>query len=97
MTPSPYDASPLRGPLEDLASAAAVRDWLVRHGYTHLLVNRREMARMASDYPVVPWKSPGGRRRFQELLNLTAPPVVLVGEVGIFALGVARADPGSAE
>jgi len=97
VTPSPYDASPLRGPLEDLASAAAVRDWLVRHGYTHLLVNRREMARMASDYPVVPWKSPGGRRRFQELLNLTAPPVVLVGEVGIFALGVARADPGSAE
>lgn len=86
VTPSPYDVSPLRAPLEELPSAAAVREWLVRRGFTHLLLNRREMVRMAADYPAVPWKHPGGRQRFQELLDLMGPPVVLVGEVGIFAM-----------
>ncbi len=93
-TPSPYDVSPLRAPLEGLASAAEVRDWLVRRGYTHLLVNRGEMARMAADYPALPWQSPAGRRRFQELLDLTAPPSVLVGDVGIFTLTTEPVEPG---
>src|SRR5206468_881011 len=39
VAPSPYDVSILRGPLESLPSAEAVREWLKNDGFTHLLVN----------------------------------------------------------
>ena len=56
-------------------------------GYTHLLINRGELARLAGRYPVLPWASEEGRLRFQELLDLLAPPVARAGEAGLFALG----------
>ncbi len=83
---SQHDVSPLRDPVEGLPSAAALRDWLVERGYTHLLVNPAELARLGSTHPVVPWRTPAGRQRFQDLLNLTAPPAVAEGAVSIFAL-----------
>ena len=85
--PSQHDVSPLRGPLERLPSAEAVRDWLLQQGYTHLLINRGELARLAGRYPVLPWASEAGRLRFQELLDLLAPSVARAGEAGLFALG----------
>jgi hypothetical protein len=83
---SQHDVAPLREPVEGLPSAAALRDWLLERGYTHLLVNPPELARLALTHPVVPWRTPAGLQRFQDLLNLTAPPVVAEGAVAIFAL-----------
>jgi hypothetical protein len=87
VAPSQHDVSPLREPLDRLPTAQDVRDWLLGQGYTHLLVNRAELARLASGYPVVPWRSPAGHLRFQQLLELHAPPVVKAGETAIFGIG----------
>jgi hypothetical protein len=87
VAPSPYDVSPLRDPLERLTTAEDVRRWLVEQGFTHLLVNRAELVRLSAEYPALPWTDPDGRRRFQELLDLLEPAVVMAGEIGVFALG----------
>ncbi len=87
VAPSPYDVSPLRDPLERLPTEEAVRAWLVGQGYSHLLVNRAELVRLSAEYPALPWTSPAGRGRFQELLDRLAPPVAMESEVRIFSLG----------
>ncbi len=84
---SQHDAPPLREVVEGLPDAAAVRGWLRRRGFTHLLVNRGELARLGRDYPVAPWRSAAGRRRFGQLLALLGSPVVRVGEVQVYRLG----------
>jgi hypothetical protein len=86
VAPSQHDVSPLREPIEKLPAANDVRDWLVAQGYTHLLVNRAELARLAGNYPVVPWTTPAGRARFQELLDRLGAPVVKAGETAVFRL-----------
>jgi hypothetical protein len=83
---SQHDVSPLREPLESLPSAVAARDWLLDGGFTHLLVNRGELNRLAGTHPIAPWRSEAGLRRFQELLVLSGPPPILAGEVAIFTL-----------
>ena len=91
VVPSQHDVSPLREPLETLPSAEAARDWLLGAGFTHLLVNRGELNRLAATHPVAPWRSEAGRKRFQDLLGLCTPPRILEGEVGIFALRPSQA------
>jgi len=83
---SQHDVSPLRDPIESLPSADRVRDRLVASGFTHLLVNRGELLRLSRRYPVAPWRSPAGQERFQELLSLLTPPVLVQGEIAVFAL-----------
>jgi len=83
---SQHDVSPLREPIESLPSGDGVRDRLVASGYTHLLVNRGELLRLARRYPVTPWRTPAGEARFRDLLGLLAPPVLVQGEIAIFAL-----------
>jgi len=86
VVPSQHDVSPLRDPIETLATAAAARDRLVADGFTHLLVNRAELLRLSRDYPVLPWSTGAGQARFQALLVQCGVPVVKVGETAIFAL-----------
>ena len=86
VAPSPYDVSPLVEPLETLGSATAAADWLVDRGYTHLLVGFGELNRLAPSYPVAPWRTPAGRERFEQLLRLSSPAVIMVDDVGIFEL-----------
>lgn len=86
IVPSQHDVSPLRDLIETQPDAAAVRDRLRERGITHLLVNRAEMARLARDYPVLPWSTPEGQARFQDLLVLCGAPLVKEGETALFAL-----------
>ncbi|HZM71107.1 MAG TPA: hypothetical protein VFB95_12180 [Candidatus Cryosericum sp.] len=86
IVPSQHDVPPLREWIETQPDAAAVRDRLRERGITHLLVNRAEMARLARDYPVLPWETPLGQTRFQELLDLCGAPIAKAGETAIFAL-----------
>ena len=86
IVPSQHDISPLRDLIETSGSATAVRDALLARGITHLLVNRAEMARLARDYPVLPWETPAGQERFQALLGLCGAPIAKAGETAIFAL-----------
>jgi hypothetical protein len=85
-TPSYYDEPVLLEPLERLPDAAAVRAWLTGHGFTHLLVNWGELARLAGRYPAEPFRSPSGRRRWEGLIGLLGPPVIARGGVQIFAV-----------
>ncbi|MBI3450170.1 MAG: hypothetical protein HY049_14800 [Acidobacteria bacterium] len=86
VAPSQHDVSPLREPIETLPDAVATRAWLKGQGFTHLLINYAELGRLSRSYPVAPWRTEEGRRRFQALVDLLGPPVVQSGEVAIFAL-----------
>ena len=89
VAPSQHDVSPLREPAESATGAPALRSLLRERGFTHLLVNRRELGRLITAYPVAPWRTEAGRVRFAELLQLLGPPVVAAGGVEIYALGLA--------
>jgi len=86
VAPSQHDVSPLRGAIESLPDAAAARAWLREQGFSHLLVNYAELGRLATSYPVAPWRTEEGRRRFQALVDLLGAPAIQSGEVAIFAL-----------
>jgi hypothetical protein len=86
VAPSQHDVSPLLGPLGGSRSLRDVQTWLWRRGFTHLLVNRLELARLAPSYPVAPWRNPAGFRRWEEFLHLLGPPVVAAGGVEVFSL-----------
>ncbi len=92
--PSQHDPSPLLPLLESDRPpgeiAAAVRSW----GFTHLLVNRGELDRLRHGYPVAPWRSDAGRRRWLELLAALAPPVLDIGGVAVYDLAAGAADSG---
>ena len=72
------------------ADRGAIREYTLRAealGFTHLLINVREMSRLAPSYPVLPWASPEGRNRFVELTRLLGKPVVLEGSIVVYDLG----------
>jgi hypothetical protein len=84
--PSQHDPSPLRAILESQADPQAAADALRAQGFTHILVNRNEMRRLARNYPVLPWSTPEGQARFQALLESCGAPVARDGETAVFAL-----------
>lgn len=84
--PSQVDVSPLREPLERATGAADVATWLRRQGYTHLLINWGELARLRRDYPVAPWRTLAGLARLRELLAGCGAPVAVEGDVEVVAL-----------
>ena len=86
LVPSQHDVSPLRDLIETSPDAVAVRARLAALGITHLLINRSEMARLARDYPVLPWSTPEGQARFQALVESCGAPIVKVGETALLAL-----------
>lgn len=86
VSPSYYDVSPLRDLIEAGRAPRAVRDSLCAEGFTHLLLNRGELARLAGGYPVAPWSTEAGRRRWEELLYWLGRPQVRRGGVDVYAL-----------
>lgn len=94
LAPSQHDPSPLLPLVEgDYTSgeiAATVRSW----GFTHLLVNRGELARLGPGYPVAPWRTDAGRRRWWALLDELSPPVLDTGGVAVYDLATGAAGSG---
>jgi hypothetical protein len=86
VAPSQHDVSPLRELVERTAGAEAVGSALRAQGFTHLLLSRRELARLAPAYPVAPWLTDTGRARFAELVRLLGAPVVGVSGVEVYQL-----------
>jgi hypothetical protein len=86
-TTSQHDPSALAAILEREAPATEALDELRRQGFTHLLVNLRELSRLGPSYPVLPWSSLAGRDRFIELTQRLGKPVILEHDVVVYALG----------
>lgn len=86
-TTSQHDPCVLAAMLERTAPATDAIDELRRLGFTHLLVNSRELNRLGPNYPVLPWSSAEGRDRFIELTQLLGKPVVMEDDVVVYALG----------
>ena len=92
-TTSQHDRPMLADLLARVTSPDAAVKSLLDQGFTHVLVNVPEMRRLGGSYPVLPWSSSEGQRRFVELARSLGKPVVLEGEVAVYAL---RGDsPGS--
>jgi hypothetical protein len=86
VAPSQHDVSPLRSILETSHGPAAVAAGLRRLGFTHLLVNWGELARLTPSYPVAPWRDPAGLRRWNTFITSLGPPQVAAGVVQVFVL-----------
>jgi hypothetical protein len=84
--PSQHDPSPLRDLTETEPSPSRIVDRLLADGHTHVLVNWRELQRLGGAYPVAPWRTDTGRKRWFELMQALGPPVVDRGGVQVFAL-----------
>ncbi|MBP1619690.1 MAG: hypothetical protein H6Q02_457 [Acidobacteria bacterium] len=96
VAPSQHDPSPLRELLGRDGPPAEVCRQLRRDGYTHLVVNWPELARLAPLYPAAPWPDDAGRRRWQRLLGALGPPVLALPPVTVLAVGTcADAVPGA--
>ncbi len=92
-TTSQHDPTALAAALERNASAAGAVDEMRGLGFTHLLINVSEMRRLGATYPVLPWSTPEGQRRFVELTRLLGKPVVLEGDVVVYALSGGAPEP----
>jgi hypothetical protein len=90
VAPSQHDVSPLRAMLVAAGGPGDVAAALRRSGFTHLLVNFGELARLAPSYPVAPWRDAGGWRRWNAFLSSLGSPVVRVGPVEVFAVPSGR-------
>ena len=86
VAPSQHDVSPLRAILESASGPGEAAALLRHQGFTHLLVNFGELARLAPAYPVAPWRDPGGWRRWNTFVSWLGSPVVHAGPVEIFVL-----------
>ena len=86
VAPSQHDVSPLRAILEATGSPAAACAELRRLGFTHLLVNWGELARLARGYPVAPWRDAAGRPRWSAFVAALPPPAVEANGVQVFVL-----------
>jgi hypothetical protein len=86
VAPSQHDVSPLRSILESSRGPAAAAAALRRRGFTHLLVNWGELARLTPSYPVAPWRDPAGLRRWNTFIAALGPPQVAAGVVQVFVL-----------
>jgi hypothetical protein len=87
VAPSQHDPSPLRELLDRERPPTEVCRQLRGDGFTHLVVNWQELARLAPLYPAAPWADDAGRRRWQRLLEALGPAVVAVPPVTVHALG----------
>ncbi len=83
---SQHDPSPLRAIVESNMPIDEVTKQLCGIGYTHMLVNWRELQRLGDSYPVAPWRTPEGRQRWIELVQSLGPPVVNRDGVQVFEL-----------
>jgi hypothetical protein len=68
VAPSQHDVSPLRAVLEGTSSPSAACNELRRQGFTHLLINWGELGRLATGYPVAPWRDRTGWLRWNTFI-----------------------------
>lgn len=93
---SQHDVPPIRSIIEGAADPAAAVSRLRSAGFTHLLVNWGELARLAPGYPVAPCVTARGCQRWQRLIDLLQPPVMTTGVVELFALSRSSPEPAAA-
>ena len=86
ISPSQHDVQPLRPVVEDAQSAEDISVELRARDVTHMLVNWRELSRLGEAYPVAPWQTSAGQRRWNEFLRSLGPPVVHDSGVQIYQL-----------
>ena len=86
ITPSQHDVQPLRSLIETSENPDRISTELRRRGFTHLLINWNELGRLGDAYPVAPWRTPMGQRRWSEFLRSLGPPVVHNSGVQIYQL-----------
>ncbi len=86
VAPSQHDVSPLRAVLETSSGPVAACERLRSRGFTHILVNWGELDRLAGGYPVAPWRSVQGWKRWNSFIAWLGPPAVQAGSVQVFAL-----------
>jgi hypothetical protein len=86
VAPSQHDVSPLRLVLEGDSSPSAACLDLRQRGFTHLLVNWGELARLAAGYPVAPWRDRAGWLRWNHFVASLGPPALEARGVQVFVL-----------
>ncbi len=86
VAPSQFDVSPLRAVLETSADPGEACERLRTQGFTHILVNWGELDRLAGGYPVAPWRSVQGWKRWNTFIAWLGRPAVQAGSVQVFAL-----------
>lgn len=83
---SQHDVSPVRSIVEAGADAEAIAERLLSLGFTHLIVNERELQRLGASYPVVPWRTTRGEAKWLRLLALLGHPIAATDGVHAYAL-----------
>ncbi len=84
---SPYDEQLVAEVVESSPTAAAAAQRLRTAGFTHLLINWGEVARLGgADYRVLRWRTPAAAARWRELLEAFTTPVLSEGAVEVRAL-----------
>jgi hypothetical protein len=84
---SPYDEQLVQDVVESSPSAAAAAQRLRSAGFTHLLINWAEVARLGGpNYRVLRWHSPDAAARWRELLGEFTRPVFRQGSVDVRVL-----------
>jgi hypothetical protein len=95
---SPYDEQLAQDVVENSASAAAAARRLRAEGFTDLLINWGEVARLGGPgYRVLRWQTPAAAARWGELLARFTTPVFRDGEVEVRALAAGPAAAAPAE
>ena len=94
---SPYDEQLAQNVVENSASASAAAQRLRATGFTDLVINWGEVARLGGPgYRVLRWTTPAAAARWRELLERFTTPVFRDGEVEVRALAAGPAAPGPA-
>ncbi len=84
---SPYDGQLVQTVVESSPTAAAAAQRLHAAGFTHLLINWGEVARLGGPgYRVLRWRSPDAEARWRTLLARFTRPVVREGDVEVRVL-----------
>jgi hypothetical protein len=84
---SPYDGQLVEGVVESSPTAAAAAQRLRSAGFTHLLINWGEVARLGGPgYRVLRWRSRDADARWRDLLGEFTRPVFRQGSVDLRAL-----------
>jgi hypothetical protein len=84
---SPYDEQLVQEVVESSPTAAAAAQRLRSAGFTHLLINWSEVARLGGpDYRILRWNTPAAAVRWRALVEQFTRPVFLQGGVEVRAL-----------
>jgi hypothetical protein len=92
VTPSQHDPSLLRPALAASRNAEEAVASLRDQGFTHILVNWRELERLKDGYPVAPWFDSETRLRWSQLLVHIGSPMIAHGGVSIYSLPTVDCD-----